>query len=149
MFVLGVLVLLAALLAVYKFFIKPFKNMKWQAKSFRDKGYKVLEMPFSIIDPPPMMVYDKSGKFEDSLEFVKNNYPKYDVVVMNLLNEVLVELVNPDLVKSFLAPDKLNTYPKDRKYVDVMERAIGKGIAFSEGHEWKKKRKVLSEIFNF
>jgi cytochrome P450 len=28
-------------------------------------------------------------------------------------------------------------------------RAMGRGIAFSEGQEWKRKRKIISAAFNF
>jgi cytochrome P450 len=116
---------------------------------FRKQGYKVLEFPFSFFDPPVMKVYNKKNNTNDSLAYVKENYPKYDVVVMNFANRVIVDIINPELVKHFLANDKIMIYPKSRDFVSVMERAIGKGIPFSEGQTWKRKRKIISEVFNF
>lgn len=30
-----------------------------------------------------------------------------------------------------------------------VKRALGNGIAFSEGDEWKRKRKIINKVFNF
>jgi cytochrome P450 len=33
--------------------------------------------------------------------------------------------------------------------VNGSKAAIGEGLVFSEGDNWKKKRKILSKVFNF
>lgn len=30
-----------------------------------------------------------------------------------------------------------------------LRRTLGKGVAFSEGHEWKGKRKIMNSVFNY
>lgn len=71
------------------------------------------------------------------------------MVLSNALNMVVISIINPDLIKLFLAPDKVPTYPKLRLLIDGLKSLFGLGISFSEGAIWKAKRKILSKVFNF
>ena len=33
--------------------------------------------------------------------------------------------------------------------ISNLKRALGDGIAFSEGNRWKRKRKIISSVFNY
>lgn len=43
----------------------------------------------------------------------------------------------------------ISIYPKSKIMTQAIERAMGRGIPFSEGEEWKRKRKIISTVFNF
>ena len=58
-------------------------------------------------------------------------------------------LINPDLLKDLFAPDKVAIYPKYNILMDGVRELLGEGIAFSEGAQWKHKRRVISKAFNF
>ena len=40
-------------------------------------------------------------------------------------------------------------FQKDKMIIGNIQRSLGKGIAFSEGNEWKRKRKIISYVFNY
>lgn len=52
-------------------------------------------------------------------------------------------------MKEFFSPEKNFYFEKVSFLRENFERFIGRGIAFSEGEEWKKKRKIMNTIFNY
>ena len=46
-----------------------------------------------------MQIYNLDDKTEDAMIFGKQNYPHYDVAVLNILNTIYVDLIHPDLVQ--------------------------------------------------
>ena len=40
-------------------------------------------------------------------------------------------------------------YTKDTKLSSGIRMIIGNGLVFSEGESWKRKRKIMSKLFNF
>ena len=70
-------------------------------------------------------------------------------MVLNVYNQVEVALIHPDLLQEFFSADKLSFYAKMKFFKDILKRGTGEGLLFSEGDQWKMKRKVLTEVFNF
>ena len=68
---------------------------------------------------------------------------------MNAFNRIEVDLIHPDLLQEFFSADKLPYYAKVQLTKDLLKRGAGEGLVFSEGDQWKMKRKVLTEVFNF
>ena len=85
----------------------------------------------------------------DAMYTMKRKFSKADVVIFNILNHPVIELVNPKLMKRFFSPDNIYIYPKYPVFIRNMQRCLGHGIVFSEGDEWKKKRKIISSVFNY
>ena len=116
--------------------------------AFTKAGYRVLEVPFHplrLISP-----HSKDYKLsKDPLEGYKKHYCQYDVVVHNMLHQVHFDLLHPDLLQDFLSVEKLSYYTKTVETKDLFKKVGGQGLIFSEGEEWKMKRKVLTEVFNF
>lgn len=72
-----------------------------------------------------------------------------DISIGVVLDKIIISLVNPDLIKEFHSANLVNSYPKFDMLVAGTKAVFGEGLAFSEGEEWKNKRKLLSKIFNF
>jgi cytochrome P450 len=65
------------------------------------------------------------------------------------VNQVVIGLVNPDMIKEFLSMEKMFLFPKKVAFIGNMKRMLGEGVAFSEGDVWKTKRKIITHVFNF
>lgn len=83
------------------------------------------------------------------MQFYKEMGAQYDVVVSNQQFEPLLEFYHPDFIKDFFSVDKHYDYPKEEKVLNFFTRVTGKGLIFSEGQVWKRKRTILNNIFNF
>ena len=59
----------------------------------------VLEVPFRPLSVTLLDIYDLQGKRPDATKIIKEKYPNYDVVVMNLMNKISIDLIHPDLVQ--------------------------------------------------
>ena len=64
------------------------------------------------------------------------------------MNKIYIDFLHPDLVKELLSFEKQMIFQKTKLELDCFRR-LGIGIVFSEGEAWKKKRKIVTEIFNF
>jgi cytochrome P450 len=51
------------------------------------------------------------------------------------------------LLRKFFLNDKI--YVKDRFFIENRIRVFGDGVAFAEGKEWSKRRKIMSSMFHF
>ena len=45
--------------------------------------------------------------------------------------------------------ERLGYYPKEEMISRNFIRCLGNGIGLTEGEEWKRKRKIISSVFNF
>ena len=77
------LILLAVLLFLYFFIWRPWKLRNWYIQNFKQHGYKVLEVPFRPFSMNFFNYYDFSPSTTDAMKRIKEEYPQYDVVVMN------------------------------------------------------------------
>ena len=71
----------------------------------------------------------------------------YDVAIFNVLNKVGLILLNQNLIKQFLKPDKVDIYHKMTFNFGGMTDLLGQGLIFSEGDVWRRKRKIFSKLF--
>ena len=65
------------------------------------------------------------------MELMKKEYPKHDVAISNLLSSVLIDVINPDLMKEFYSLHNVVNYHKMSDIVSNFAR-IGKGLVFNE-----------------
>ena len=66
-----------------------------------------------------------------------------------MLNQVHMDIIHLDLIQDFLSAEKIHNYTKTVETKDLFRKVGGEGLLFSEGEEWKMKRKVLTDVFNF
>lgn len=52
-------------------------------------------------------------------------------------------------MKGMMQADNVARHPKMKFIIQNIQRSLGHGIAFSEGDEWKRKRKIMNSVFNF
>jgi cytochrome P450 len=60
----------------------------------------------------------------------------------------MIEFYSADLIQAFYASN-INNYVKFEPFVCNFRRMVGNGMAFSEGDDWKKKRRIISSVFHF
>lgn len=83
------------------------------------------------------------------MKMYKVELPKYDVSLGNNGGKHEIDIVNPKLIKEFLNSDNLINFHKVKMYQRVLSRVMGNGLVLSEGENWKKKRRIISNIFNY
>ncbi len=88
-------------------------------------------------------------KHGDALYSYKTDYPKYDMVIFNTLGTPVIEIYNPELMKSFFLPENIYVHHKMKFIIQNIQRSLGMGIAFSEDKEWKRKRNIMNAVFNY
>ena len=69
--------------------------------------------------------------------------------ISNVMNTIFLDLSHPDFIKEFFSNQHLYDYPKHGTLVYAYKSAMGEGVPFSEGGVWKRKRKIISKVFNF
>ena len=146
---LTVLLIFGLLYFFLKFIWWPYRLHKWYVQQFRKQGYRVLEVPFKPFGLTFLEVYDYSEKAKDGLAIVKEKYPHYDVAIMNLVDGIFIDLINPDLIQDFFSSHNFSNYCKSKIEKDNLQRGIGEGIVFNEDQMWKMKRRILNSAFNF
>lgn len=64
---------------------------------------------------------------------------------------ILIDLIDPDLIKEYYEKTKENCYEKDLESpgLSTLKDMVGSGLFLSEGDDWKKKKKILSNVFNY
>ena len=67
----------------------------------------------------------------------------------NVLTHPEVAMLNPSLIKELLSAEKLPLIKKHNGPYEVLYELVKKGIILTEGKEWKKRKAVFSQIFNF
>ena len=146
-YIIGLLLIVVFLLLQHV--VVPWRKQKWYVQQFKKSGYKVLEVPFKPLGLGFTQIYDLELSTKDSLLKCKEQYSHYDVAVMNAMNYVFVDLIHPNLQQEFSSSESLNNFQKAKGEIRNISRATGVGLVASEGKEWKVKRKVLTEVFNY
>lgn len=109
----------------------------------------MLEIPYNPFSIDVITNIKKGMAEGDALKIYKEERSKYDVVVSNILSRPRIEINHPDFLKDFYAVDKHYEYPKSQRGIRLFSRVAGKGLVFSEGEVWHRKRKILNKLFNF
>ena len=75
---------------------------RFYVEQFKKQGFRVLDVPFHPMGTF-LNYYDFSEETKDAVRKVKEEFPKYDVAIMNMNSMVFVDLIHPDLAKEFLS----------------------------------------------
>ena len=145
------LTILLILLAyvVYAYWVRPVRMIKEYVRNIRSRGYKVLEVPYIPFSVDLIGVIKRGMAQGDALKVYKEERCNYDAVVSNAFTRPRIELYHPDFLKDFYSVDKHYEYPKSIRPIRLFTRVAGKGLVFSEGEVWHRKRRILNKIFNF
>ena len=119
-------------------------------KLFKNQGYKVVVLPFAPLNAP---YYDEqicsAEDKKDSFYFHKNQYYDSDVIISNLINNLHIIVIKPELIKELISPEKAMYQAKFTGLIEPFTTIAKRGLVFLEKDEWKHHRKVLSKVFNF
>lgn len=87
---------------------------------------------------------------KDALYTESTVYPHVDLVIGNIIEKVFIYFAHPDLIKEFVSGNVIHKYHKYSKLAEPLKLVFGEGgLVFSEGEDWKNKRKLMSKVFNF
>ena len=92
---------------------------------------------------------NKGNQVGDGLITLKKQFPKYDIVLGNILNIPVITLIGTEVRKQFIKHEIDYTYQKLPAMSNMMTRIFGKGLVFSEGEDWKRKRRIFSKFFTY
>ena len=112
--------------------------------------YKVLDFGFVPYASNKFLKWVTNiKKYKDSFYETKHIFPSYDILISNIGDKVLIEFVNPELVKEFYAHEGTTVYEKYKEFLKNAKRSIGSSIVFDEGEIWKRKRKLMTTLLNY
>jgi hypothetical protein len=103
---------------VYILFVRPKKSIAFYARIYREKGYKVFELPYKLFQAPIYVEWDQSFKDKNDSFYNHHEYYKYDVIVSNTLNRSFLLIMNPLMIQEMLGPQNV---PKLSKFFDFFE----------------------------
>lgn len=136
----------AAVLLLWKFVAKPMLLMRYY-KQFNG-GVALPFVPvmgaFAMLQP----AYDKYGDMQFPAKVTYQEFPDVRFLITNIVDKVLIDLCDPSLIKEYYLSSEDN-YTKLKLTYENMARLFGHGIAFSDGKEWSRKRKIMTSMFHF
>jgi cytochrome P450 len=74
-------------------------------------------------------------------------YPGMKALITNGLDKTFIIITDPEILRIYFANEKY--YVKERFFIENRIRVFGDGVAFAEGKEWAKRRKIMSSIFHY
>ena len=141
------LVLILALLAfLYKFFLRPLYYMSLYAKN---KGvFKITFIPFQ--GPFASLTTDlkKYGDAFYSSKIAYEVFPNPRAIAFNIADRAGITLLDPELIKDFYLNQEGNYVKYDLTFKN-RARIFGNGVAFAEGNEWKRRRAIATSLMHF
>ena len=111
----------------YRFYWQPRQLQREYARAFKKAGYRVLEVPFRPLTMTLQHFIDYGKKSKDAMKKVKEIFPQYDVVIMNMFKDVQLILIHPDLIREFLSAENLQNYTKTTMTKELFKRGEEKG----------------------
>lgn len=91
---------------VYVLWISPLRIIKRYARELRNKGYKVLEVPYNPLKNDMITTMAKGKQLGDALKLYKEERRDYDVIVSNTLARPRLQFHHPDFIKDYFSVDK-------------------------------------------
>ena len=93
-------------------------------------------------------MYNSYSATHDDAYYGNRLIKGYDVCIGCCFNKTSLSIINPDLLKDYFnAP--LGTYVKFRRFLEYYGKVLKSPLGFSEGSDWKKKRRILSQVFHY
>ena len=80
---------------------------------------------------------------------MKEEWIYYDIIISNLGTNVEVVLLNPDLIYPITTMDSVMNITKFRDVIALLLEITPNVLTVLEGDAWKKRRKMLSSVFNW
>ena len=82
---------------------------------------------------------------------MKRQYPSYQIALASFKGTTFIDLIDPELIKKFYERQMEGYYVKSVRFpfISALKNMIGNGLVFSEGEEWKIKRKIMTQVFNY
>ena len=140
---------LVSLWIVLSFYIVPKRKHTHYINTLTKLGYKVKAIPFQPFAFSSISVFGQGiQRDHDPMGLYKREFVGYDVIVENIVRDICLTVLKPDLMKEVFTPDKLAIYHKDQRMIRATRAIFGKGMAFSENDIWKRKRKIISQVFS-
>lgn len=145
MFLLLNFLLLVTIYLVYKFIIKPYIFIQFY------KNQKFIPFFVPYFGNLKLLKQDLQSH-SDMLYTAKtfsNKYENSPGTVINLRDEVILTIMDPKLKHEFFI-NAQNYIKRESSITFFLNLIFGKeNIIFSEGDQWKKRRKIISKAFNF
>lgn len=130
--------------------LSPFRLYQYYKKQLQQKGYKSYNVCFiPFIAPSIINSLQEEKKFKDGLYSAKMTGPAHDLVLTNLASQIVLVLISPKLIQEFYQLDGTPTYIKEKTFITSLKRIVKTSITFTEGEEWKAKRRFMTSFFNF
>ena len=68
-------------------------------------------------------------------------------MVGNILTKPQIVVMNPELLKEFLGPEKVMILQKEKSLAEVFYSVVKKGLVSIDGNWWKHRRRMISKVF--
>lgn len=145
MFSIIIIILIVFLYLFYKYIVKPYYLIQFYTRQkfisffYPYTGYlKRLKQDLQMNSD---MMYLQKTFF--------NDHPNKYGTVINHRDEVILTIMDHKLKKEFFT-NYLNYKKRETSAITYLTLVLGEeNIIFSEGDEWKKRRKIISKAFNF
>lgn len=88
-------------------------------------------------------------KYKDQLYLTKlseEGFPGHKFFITSFSSYVVVDVSDPDIIKDYYV-NKEKYYKKLELTYKNKQRIFGAGVAFSEGKEWSRRRKIMTSLF--
>ena len=70
------------------------------------------------------------------------------MAISNALQNSLIEIISPSLIKDYYLKDQQYEFPKVSKLMGLLKKFLGGGgILLDEGNEWHRRRQILNRVF--
>lgn len=114
-----------------RYYLKPKRKIETLAKEFEQKGYRVFKRSIIPFIGSSYYSLQQNAKKGDSMKDYKYFFPKYDVELANLKDDVRISLINPKLIREFAMTEKDYTFEKAQLFQNTFSR-VAKGLVFHE-----------------
>ena len=132
-----------------RYILRPKRRMAAYLKAFTEAGFNFKLDPF-VLFGGKIFEYMAYGErvFGNPNHYSESVMAHFDGSISSVMNRPLITITHPDLLQEYFNVAHLH-YNKFEHVLENLKRAVGEGIAFSEGAAWRRKRKIISTTFHF
>ena len=95
MIILFTIFLLFCLTAFYKYYVRPYRQIKRLTQQFTDKGLKVFTFPYNLFNLPIYKTILRDGQAGDPYTSFKTKFVSYDLIIGNIMALPAVMVLSP------------------------------------------------------
>lgn len=130
--------------------------LKFVVRPLRLAGYYsqfagVVRLPFVPVVGSFSTLKPAYEKFGDAQRLAKDTYKYYPdskVLVTYFTDRVLLLVNDPDMMRDYFLSKEQHYVKYDMLFLNKA-RIFGRGLAFSEGADWVRRRKIMTSLFHF